>query len=429
VKKHILRCLSLLFTIIVAVILISCENTGASVDTDTDALTETAPDSSIGSQITTETEPAVTDTEPVYDFTTDPLLYEPLPEKEYGLSENTEKRPCAFELEGTLKTATGTSLNLMVEWKATRKDGNSYATVDLNVAIEHKKLNCLNSLGHLTVNGHKSVFMAPFYDYEYNKLTREWLCPVTLQVPCGYGEEAIIDISAEWEYYEIYEGRRFRTLTLDAKIPIGEKYAALKEKVNYEVENILQQPELPEGCEVTSLAILLNHLGFDVKHTYLADNYLEQGEVGEVSFYEMNVGNPRHAGKAYGCYSPVIVKTANKYLYDMRSYYRAYDYTGYDVSEIYYQLSMGHPVIVWITMDFAEPYIKKPWNIGGKEFYWIYPLHCVLMTGYDMKKGTVTLTDPLKKSPVTVNMELFEKRFMQIGSQAVVIKASQPANK
>lgn len=419
-KKNILRYFYLLFVIFAAILLTSCESTGAGAETVAITVTDTE-------QITTEIIPP--DTESVYDLSTDPLLYEALPEDEYGLSENDEKRPCSFELSGTLSSATGTSLNLVVEWTAVRKEGNHYATVNLDIAIEHKRLNCLNALGYFTVNGHKTVFMAPFYDYNYNTLTREWLCPVTLQVPCGYGEEAVIDVSASWEYYETYEGRTFRTLTLDGKIPIGEKYAALKSNINYEVENILQKPELPEGCEVTSLAILLNDLGFDIEHTYLADNYLEQGEVGDVSFYEMNVGNPRNAGKAYGCYAPVIVKTANKYLYDMESYLRAYDYTGYDVSEIYYQLSMGHLPIVWITMDFAEVYIKKPWNINGKDLYWKYPLHCVLMTGYDMEKGTVTLTDPLKKTPVTVSMELFEKRFRQMESQAVVIKESRNIDK
>lgn len=40
------------------------------------------------------------------------------------------------------------------------------------------------------------------------------------------------------------------------------------------VENILQTPELPNGCEITSAAIVLNYLGFDIDKVTLAENYL-----------------------------------------------------------------------------------------------------------------------------------------------------------
>ncbi|MBQ8208665.1 MAG: C39 family peptidase [Clostridia bacterium] len=421
-KQHTKSIIIRLLLLLSAIFLISCgEKAVSGTPETTDAPITTAPVTE--KSTTQETEPY--ETEHVYDFTTDPALYEAIPEEEYGLSENAEKKPCAFELEGTLRTATGTSLNIIVEWNASRNEGEDFVTINLDLAIEHKAIYSTNYLGIMTVNGEDFYFMSPYYEYSSSRLTREWLCPATVTVPCAYGEDTYVDISVKWDYVGKHEGRSYENLCLEGRIPIGEKYAALKTDINYEMENILQRPELPEGCEVTSLAILLNYLGFDVAHTYLADNYLEQGEVGKTSFYEMNLGNPREEGKSWGCYAPVIVKTANKYLADMKSYYRAYDYTGYDVSELYYQLSLGHPAIVWVTMDFAEPYLKKPWTVNGEKLYWKYPLHCVVISGYDMEKGTVTITDPLKTNLVTVDMETFELRWKQMESQAVVLKMSK----
>ncbi len=399
----------------------SCENAYVSSDTET-----TAPSETTVTVTETETETAPPETEPIYDFTTDPALYE---ESHEDVSAVGSGKSVPFNLEGTLRTATGTALNIIVEWFATRDEGEDFVTLTLDAAVEHKVIHSNYFPGIMTVNGKEFYFMSPFYEYNSSRLTREWICPAEVKIPLKSGESKFVDIYIKWDFVGKIEGRSYNGISFEGKIPIGEKYASLKSSVSYDVENISQLPELPEGCEVTSLSILLNYLGFDVSHTYLADNYLDKGEVGDTNFYEKNVGNPREKGKSWGCYAPVIVKTANKYLYDMKSYYRAYDYSGYDVSELYHQLSMGHPAIVWVTMDFAEPYLKKPWNVAGETLWWKYPLHCVVISGYDLEKGTVTLTDPLKNDPVIIDIETFELRYKQMESQAVVIKMSKAIEK
>ncbi len=70
----------------------------------------------------------------------------------------------------------------------------------------------------------------------------------------------------------------------DTAIPVWLAYAALQatpesafflpSTVQLDVENILQNPELPNGCEITSAAIVLNYLGFDIDKVTLAENYL-----------------------------------------------------------------------------------------------------------------------------------------------------------
>lgn len=45
-----------------------------------------------------------------------------------------------------------------------------------------------------------------------------------------------------------------------------------------DVEPVLQLPELPTGCEITSLATVLNYYGYDISKTQLADEYMERGD-------------------------------------------------------------------------------------------------------------------------------------------------------
>ena len=45
-----------------------------------------------------------------------------------------------------------------------------------------------------------------------------------------------------------------------------------------DMENILQNPELPTGCESVALTMVLNYLGFDLDKTTIADDYLVFGD-------------------------------------------------------------------------------------------------------------------------------------------------------
>ena len=68
----------------------------------------------------------------------------------------------------------------------------------------------------------------------------------------------------------------------DTSIPVWLAYAALQATpenafflpgtVQLNVENILQAPELPNGCELTSAAVVLNYLGFGIDKVTLAEN-------------------------------------------------------------------------------------------------------------------------------------------------------------
>ncbi len=86
-----------------------------------------------------------------------------------------------------------------------------------------------------------------------------------------------------------------------------------EDKQDEKFKAICQYPELPTGCEITSLAMVLNHYKYKVDKGTLSDKYLNKGEVGKVDPRKQFEGDPRD-GNSYGCYAPVIVDTANKYL-------------------------------------------------------------------------------------------------------------------
>lgn len=393
----------------------SCEAVRAGTDTDT----EHSGDETETSVYEENTQSPSDEDKPL---PTDPELYEEIPyEDALPVTETSEP----FELSGTLRSATGTSLELIIEWRAVRKRGEAFATFVAEVSISHKALVYPSAMGTLSIGDKNFVFRSPYYEYYRNTADKSRVYSVSTDIPCEAGETVKLGISARWNFSGTYENTDIDAVTVGGYVPVGEKYASLERSASLETNVILQNPELPEGCEVTSLAILLNYLGFDVSHTYLADNYLPIGEAGEASYYEYNLGNPRNAGQAWGCYAPVILRTANDYLAGRDTDYRAYDYTGCDASELYMQVQTGNPVIVWITMGFAEPYTKSPWTVDGEKLYWKYPLHCVVLCGYDFDAGTVTLADPLKAELYKKDMKLFELRWQQMEAQAVVIKHSR----
>ncbi len=163
------------------------------------------------------------------------------------------------------------------------------------------------------------------------------------------------------------------------------------------VPALLQEPELPTGCEITSLTCLLNYLGFSIDKVVMADTYLDKAlENGiEYTFYEKYIGDPKVNG--YGCYSPVIVKAATAFLADRNSNLEAVNLSGKTRDEILMVVASGHPVVIWNTLDAQDFEEKLVWTTpDGTDVYWTALEHCMLLTGYDMNDNTVTVCDPMK---------------------------------
>lgn len=182
---------------------------------------------------------------------------------------------------------------------------------------------------------------------------------------------------------------------------------------------IQQLPELDRGCEVTSLAMMLQYAGITVDKMKLAN------EIKKVDFMNDGVrGNPNEgfvgniytfSESGYGVYHGPLFQLAKKYLPN-----KAVDLTGKSIEELYKSVKAGQPVVMITNATFAplDEDEFTTWETNNGDVSITYNEHCVVLIGYDQE--SVYIRDPLKDSlDVKVPREKFEQAWVQMGSQAI----------
>lgn len=191
-------------------------------------------------------------------------------------------------------------------------------------------------------------------------------------------------------------------------------------RYDIDVETIMQYPELPTGCEITSLTILLQSLDFDVSKETMASEYLVCKDTLEYSLNEAFIGNP-FTSAGYGCFAPVLVKAADDYLKDQKSDYIAKNLTGSRQNTILRYIASGHPVVMWETLYLNDVYISERWtNLKGEETEWCDMEHCVLLKGYDLENDIVYVCDPMQ-GDVTYSLTRYFEIYDDMGRRAMTI--------
>lgn len=193
--------------------------------------------------------------------------------------------------------------------------------------------------------------------------------------------------------------------------------------VNLPVTCIRQNPELPQGCEVTSLAIAMNYKGYAVDKMTLTTRYLPTIAADSEKSYAIlyYLGDPRlnYPGGLY-CLEGAIKATIDNYNKENSPVtYR--DLSWLDPADLYAELDKGNPVIVWVTVDFQNP------NKKDVDYYTeYYNLHCMVLTGYSDDK--VALADPLanESDPLNgiriISKDRFESVWMDMDQRAISIQ-------
>ncbi len=199
-------------------------------------------------------------------------------------------------------------------------------------------------------------------------------------------------------------------------------------RIQLDVPQILQNPELPNGCEITSLCQVLNYLGLPAEKCDLADHYLPQSP----RWYgadpdEVYMGNPRRddGSPQEGCYcfAGPLVTAAERWLaaHDVTAY-RPRDLTGAEEETLCAQLEQGRPVIFWASLHFQDiqydPCGAYPLP-GGRSHRVFHQLHCMVLSGMD--EAYFYVTDPLNFNR-QVPREQFMKIYRQLGRRAVVLE-------
>ena len=189
-----------------------------------------------------------------------------------------------------------------------------------------------------------------------------------------------------------------------------------KTEVSLPVNIIYQYPDMPSGCEITSLTMTLNYIGINVSNKYLADNYLDTTEY---DMFKSFVGSV-YDDHSFGCFAPVIVKAANSFFMDNNINAEAVDISGSTREEIYDYIEDGDPVIIWNTEDML-PTKNEVYYIDGNEFIWYDNEHCVVICGYDKNNNNVEIADSIA-GKVTRDADTFFQRYEDMLSQAVYIR-------
>ncbi|WP_144027766.1 C39 family peptidase [Paenibacillus sp. 32352] len=185
---------------------------------------------------------------------------------------------------------------------------------------------------------------------------------------------------------------------------------------------IYQMPELDRGCEVTSLAMLLQSAGVNVDKMTLADEIRKDPNPFEIIGHEIHFGNPNegfvgdiasfdHPG--YGVYHGPIMELAKQYLPG-----RAVDATGSSFDDVLRLLEAGSPVWVVTNMEYTtlDEDAFETWETEDGGIDITYKEHSVLITGYD--EDTVYINDPLGETE-EVDKADFISAWEQMGRQAI----------
>ncbi len=206
-----------------------------------------------------------------------------------------------------------------------------------------------------------------------------------------------------------------------------------------DVPHITQVGIFPTGCEIVSTTMLLNHYGYNTTVEYLIDNYLpmESIYVNNDGYYEgpdpesCFLGSP-YSYSSFGCYAPVIEYTLNDYLSEEGNKHISQDVTEKTLDELVAEYIVNDiPVVIWSTMYMADPFNTTSWTVSGARDYssyedgdtftWLANEHCIVLVGYD--ENYYYYNDPMYSyGYIKADKSLFETRYEQLGSQAVVLK-------
>lgn len=198
----------------------------------------------------------------------------------------------------------------------------------------------------------------------------------------------------------------------------------MKESVLLELPIVNQLPELPRGCEVTSLTMLLQSANVVVDKMTLAEQIKKDETPYQVVNGVIHYGHPNDGfiGNMYtfkerglGVYHEPIRQLAEQYLPG-----KIKDFTGGQFQEIKIHLSDERPV--WVIINTKYKKLSKDhfftWQTPKGKIQVTHREHSVLITGYD--ENFIYFNDPLtgvknKKAPI----KDFEESWVQMGRQAI----------
>lgn len=249
----------------------------------------------------------------------------------------------------------------------------------------------------------------------------------------NYPQFSVYDSGAEYIFGTFNEALEYVQGKENAKIVNRANKAVIwgkddrlpREHIIGGVPLVAQNPELPRGCEVTSLAMLLNYYGLGVSKTELAERVkkdetpFSQDKDGNITF-----GNPMNGfvGDMYDMSNPGL-GVYHEPLFELLKEYigtDALDISGTRFSDIYYFISKNKPVLVITTSVFKTVANDKfvIWNTAEGEIPVTNYEHAVVVKGYDSEY--IYFNNPLDASGMQqAPIKEFVAAWEQMGMQAI----------
>ncbi len=189
-----------------------------------------------------------------------------------------------------------------------------------------------------------------------------------------------------------------------------------------------QLPALGNGCEVTSLSMLLSAVGRPVAKEVLARQQSTNAAAPVFSrprdFYSITRwGNPNRAfvgevdGYGYGIYHGPLTR-----LLRSKVGTRAVDMSGGGFSQVMDRIRGGVPVMVWTTTTMRPPRQWVTWQTTDGPFRATQVEHAVLLIGWT--SSHLIINNPLTGRRQAVLPGPFIEAWSQMGRQAVTVSSS-----
>lgn len=209
------------------------------------------------------------------------------------------------------------------------------------------------------------------------------------------------------------------------ELPLStDKYVCTESEKILDVPLLCQYPLLPTGCEAVAATMVLRYYGSTVTPETFAEDWLQKDE----RFWEHDnmlygpnphqvfVGNP-FSKTAYGCYATPIVNAINDNSVDciaQKTEKRSLS----QLASVY--IDNGKPLLIWATISMRPSEQGNAWFLeSGEKLTWISGEHCLALVGYNDKY--YFFNDPQSGGVVAYPKEISEKRFEELGAQAVYI--------
>ncbi|MFL6561528.1 MAG: C39 family peptidase [Bacillus sp. (in: firmicutes)] len=182
--------------------------------------------------------------------------------------------------------------------------------------------------------------------------------------------------------------------------------------------NQMDQPMLYNGCEVTSLAMILNYHGVKVTKNELAQKIktvpLNYGDGKKGNPNAGFVGDMAH-GPGLGVYNGPILDLTKQYVGE-----KAVNLTNGSFDDVLEKVGQGLPVWIITTSSFAPVSVFQTWNTPQGKIDITFSEHSVVITGYDEKY--IYINNPYGEKNQKLNRANFIKAWEQMGKQAIVIE-------